>query len=508
MKKSLRQATIAMTAGLIGVGCAGQGGQQIRQAEFSPPSRKAEIADKVGRISAIQTLDEARSIGSPATLTMTTRRVDSQTAGYQNNEPTILVSHNGARADQDSVTALWMEFRPVRGVMETHFGKATSNDGGRTYSQEELTVPLPPGVSAQHKPFDPMHAVDITTGNVYLGGLSRLTIPSLPTQVGLWTRRSTSGGAFSAPINIARHSNYIDKGWMAAGRMPGTIHISHVSYLSHGSRGCMLQTSQDYAETFGAPLEFDCRTGPLPRVSATNGLYVFFPDYGLTENGGYFVKSDDQGLTLGAPRLIQDFIADQNQIFSGSTAGIRVPPFVIGAIDPRNGRLYATYADITNSDGVEKDLDVLLTYSDDDGLTWSTPLVITPDPVAYADQFLPWLEIDRAGRLHLAWVDTQHHVVPDADARGYYDIYYGLSEDGGSSWQTTRLTTTSIDSALTNTNTYTPEPLPGIGDYLSIALSNHAAYVAYPGLDGSNIGMFVSRIDFPDNENLFADSFE
>ena len=81
-----------------------------------------------------------------------------------------------------------------------------------------------------------------------------------------------------------------------------------------------------------------------------------------------------------------------------------------------------------------------------------------------------------------------------------------MSTDGGFSWQEQRLTDTPLASSASNWNPL-GDSVQFLGDYLGLAVSKHAAYVAYPGDDNGAVAMWVTRIDLPEPGG-FSDGFE
>lgn len=465
-------------------------------------------------------LDEAVVISDKRSKSaLHSERVDARIPGGQNFETTIMVSDHGETLNQDKVVAMWMSFLPESrsdSRLVAYSGLATSEDGGEHFAYQQMEHAGEETYGRAHWPLDPMHAVDRATGTLYLGGLIRGGVES---NQHIWLRKDPNVEALSNPMQPIQHvflndglasSSMLDKPWMTSSNVTaGVLHLSYYfTFLGEvdpdiGIRsGCALRTARDHGVTmeWGSPRVISgCVQAPLPRVGFRDSLYIFFPSRNrLGVYGAGYTMSSNLGRGLKPTQQVHDWSVPFIRMMDAAPA-VRVAPFVIGAIAPRSGRLYMAYADVTQSVGGEDDLDIVLTYSDDGGANWTAPRIVTPDPVPFADQFMPWIEVDENDRLHMIWMDTRHRVMPDSSNRGYFDVYYGRSEDGGASWRTARLTNTTIDSDQTDANLYGGGPsrrLPFVGDYMSMAISRHAAYVAHPGSDGSDgLGMFVSRIE-------------
>ena len=96
-----------------------------------------------------------------------------------------------------------------------------------------------------------------------------------------------------------------------------------------------------------------------------------------------------------------------------------------------DGRLHAVYY----ATGTGGDYDIWYVTSDDDGLSWSTPLALTADS---ARDWFPALALGTDGHLWVFWSS-------DRAGTDEYDIWYQSSADGGSTWgAATQLTTAAL----------------------------------------------------------------
>ncbi|HEV8361144.1 MAG TPA: sialidase family protein [Candidatus Thermoplasmatota archaeon] len=101
------------------------------------------------------------------------------------------------------------------------------------------------------------------------------------------------------------------------------------------------------------------------------------------------------------------------------------------------GSVYVLWMDHSGDDA-----DVLLSFSRDDGQTWSPPARVHDDePALHADQFLPAMSVGPDGTLDLSWLDRRydpaHHLI---------DLAYTYSVDGGATFAPSlRVTDASFD---------------------------------------------------------------
>ena len=406
-------------------------------------------------------------------------RLDAGQPELQNWEVALdVVRADPATADGDELLALWMNARTgADGVSDTGLSLARSIDGGRSFAPVATTAPpMAAGI-----PFDPMVESDPVAGAVYVGAMSQSSADRAA-----WIAPSI--GADSAAFQVGRvvaTGVRVDKGWLAAGPAPGGGRALYFIDRS-GARA-----STDRAITWSAAVDLPQSQGlPLPRVYADGTLGVTY----IRSDQPVYTRSNDLARSFAAPSLIHDPAAPATGLMDATPGSYRVAPATVIARSPVDGTIYAVLADVTRRVGTEADVDLLLFESVDGGATWSAGRNVTAAAPAWSDQFLPWIEVDAQGRLHLAWYDTRRHAGNDAAASAPVDFWYAVSADRGRNWEAQRLTESPVESASTNWSPLGPQPFQFLGDYITLALSAHAAYVAHPVAEGGVIGMAVSRI--------------
>lgn len=422
------------------------------------------------------------------------RRVDGASPGHRHFEPSI-AARSGSGADDDVLDVLWMEASPAGTTMPTHLAWASSGNGGNTWISE----PLNPPDGASGAQFDAMSAVDPTSGRMILGGMSRdFSVGAIDT---LWLASRDSGAAQPSGGRLLLREEGVDKGALATGPSPLGGQALYLAYAV-GPDG-YLQRSRDGGATFEPRRPLPTGIGYLPRVARNGTLTISYAIRKLSGITAAFVRSDDGLQSLSAPVTIGPFAATDAAIEDATPGSFRVAFFVMHAVDPVSGRIYAVYNDVTGRVQNEADLDIVMQYSDDGGATWSKRRIVNSHPDGRpAAQFLPWIECDSRGGVHLAYFDNRRNAVANASPHALVDVYYARSTDRGATWQEQRLTDVPLDSADTLWNP-TGNPVQFVGDYLGLAVSDRAAYVAYPGSDGNHgMGMFVARIDLDDTRLL------
>lgn len=211
--------------------------------------------------------------------------------------------------------------------------------------------------------------------------------------------------------------------------------------------GIRVATSSDHGASFSVTRADDPRgpgrsIGAVPFVGPGGELFLAWNDFAA--NAITFNRSFDGGATWGTPVVISTkTLAFDIAIPAISFRGALLYP----ACDTdrsggsHNGRLYCTWMDLTPR-GVT---DIFVSFSDDNGATWSSRATVT-DPLGFAiDRFYPWLSVDPTnGTVNISFYDTRNDIT---GARFMTDVFFTQSTDGGATW---RLPNTRVSSASSN----------------------------------------------------------
>ncbi len=380
------------------------------------------------------------------------------------NETTITSLH----VSPNEVVAGWNDYRSGN-----NNGVSVSTDGGATWADSIFSTP--PGASLGWGG-DPMTCSDNRTGTIWYGGMS------WNGDGGVFAARKVPGSTEFEETVMIYNSSGIDKGWMAAGRGPDTADSTRV-YLAY-NYGC--QRSTDMGDSWSSPVSLGSEIGYLPRVGPNGELYVASWDFG---DGVKLRRSFNGGVSFEPPITIatrMDYWSTQGgDRFPGR---FRVPSLSYLAVDANNGTLYCLFSDTTDWSGGNRNVDVYLTKSTDQGSNWTTPHVINGDADPAGDQFWSWLEVDQQGRLHTVYLDTRHTVQDDDALHGMFDAYYAISEDGGDTWTEYRLTAESFDSYDAGGSSQF------LGDYMGLAVGGNRVYPCYPSTQNGDPDIFTNVI--------------
>jgi len=209
--------------------------------------------------------------------------------------------------------------------------------------------------------------------------------------------------------------------------------------------GVRVASSSDHGATFSVT-RADDPSGPgrsigaSPAVGPNGELYVAWNDY--SANAIVFNSSLDAGRSWGQPVTIsRKTLPFDIRIPAESFRGALVYPSL--GVDqsggPHRGRIYCSWMDLTAANVT----DIFISYSDNNGGTWSAPAPVTDQLLTAVDRFNHWMSVDPVtGDVNVAFYDTRN------DTTGFRyqtDYYLARSQDGGASWSSpdTRVTTLS-----------------------------------------------------------------
>src|SRR5256884_49469 len=336
---------------------------------------------------------------------------------------------------------------PMRGYYST-------NGGG---SWGGVDLPLPPAKGSNGIDFgsDPTLAFD-TQGNAFYGyivvffgngnGINGTEMA---------VAKSTDGGKTYPSVTFFSFENgtnhFNDKPMITADTNPGSALRDNV-YIAwdaanggSGGGGVRVATSSDHGASFSVT-RADDPSGPGPAIGASpsvgpNGeVYVAWNDYAA--NAIVFNSSFDGGRSWGVPRTISTkTLPFDIGIPAESFRGALVYPSldVDRSNGPHRGRIYCSWMDLTPANVT----DIFISYSDNNGLTWSSPAHVPDQFASSVDRFNHWMSVDPTnGNASVAFYDTRN------DTTGFRyqtDYYLARSTDGGVSFSSadTRVSTVS-----------------------------------------------------------------
>ncbi len=303
---------------------------------------------------------------------------------------------------------------------------------------------------------------------------------------------SSNQGATWTPVLVAPSpggfGSLLDKNHMWIDNSPtspysGYLYDAWTNFGGSNDANIEINRSSDQGLTWSTPVNIssainagshnqgvNLQTGPNGEVYAIWAIYDGWP---TDESAIGMAKSLNGGATWQtATRIINNIRGIRT---SGISKTMRVNSFPSMTVDISNsgnrGTLYVTWANIgTPGINTGSDIDVYLSKSTDQGLTWSTPTKVNQDaPGAGKQHYFPWVACDPAnGNLSIVYYDDRN--VPSNQC----EVYVSNSTDGGASWEDVKVSDVS----------FTPQSIPGLadnyfGDYLAINANNRWVYPAW-----------------------------
>ncbi len=320
-----------------------------------------------------------------------------------------------------------------------------SSDAGGTWGG--IDVPLPPPLSGTNDTrfgSDPSLAFD-TKGSVFYSFIvvffsAAFNSPGKGAAINgteMAVARSVNGGSTWPLLTQfsfdGGENHFNDKPMITVDQSSGPFRDNvYVAWdaASGGSTGGGIRVgrSTDHGASF-AVNRADDPSGPgrsigaVPFVGPDGTVYVAWNDY--VANVIAFNRSFDAGVTWGTQRTIAPKVIPFD-------IGIPAESFRRALVYPacdtdrsvgsHQGRLYCSWMDLNGAGNTE----ILLSFSDDAGATWSKHPAVVGQPAARHDRFNHWLSVDPV---------TGEVTVSYYDAIGFStDIFLSRSTDGGDNW--------------------------------------------------------------------------
>jgi hypothetical protein len=360
--------------------------------------------------------------------------------------------------------------RQLVGAFQVNASVSYSRDAGQSWTLADGTAPLDYKVSGD---------VSVAYDNQGHAFLCYIAFDKLGTENywahnatrnGIFVRRSLDGGQTwdkDASIVIANPTQpgipFEDKPYIVAdttsSKYAGNLYIGWTEFSL--TKSIMLfSRSADGGKTWSKPIEISTREG-LPRDD--NGAVEGFTGAVAADGSLYAVWCDLSGIVLAVSK-------DGGRSFSRSRTIVKTGPsyfdptsvgrgngFPQIGLDPRNGRLFVSWADYTNGD-----LDIFSATSNDHGKHWSQPVRVNNDPLHNGrDQFFQWLAVDPVdGSENIIFCDRR----ADSGNRSYY-MTLARSTDAGQTFQNYAWSTQASD----------PKDV-FMGDYMGIAAYGGKVY--------------------------------
>ncbi|HRB01247.1 MAG TPA: sialidase family protein [Ignavibacteria bacterium] len=332
---------------------------------------------------------------------------------------------------------------------------------------------------------DPWSAFD-SLGNLYYGS-------GVANQ---YVYKSTNGGqTYGSPV-LSVNGN--DRNTLAADQTNGPYKNYLYAAITPGNFSRSINGNATWTTTYSPSNTIPgVMIAVGPNGTTQGGCVMYVTNTGTSSNVTYtFHRSLDGGATFA----VRSSLTVAGYVGTLNTAGRlvinngRTRPYPMIAMDnsygPNRGRLYLVYASNVPAGNGNKP-DIILQYSDNQGLTWSSRITVNDNAnPQLSDQWFPaiWCEKE-TGRLYIKWYDTREN--PAAYAVNVYGTY---TDDGGTTFAPNQKLTTASwtypsPACAPNTNCYR-------GDYDGMTANPKTSFsVWYDGRAGTykNVGAY-----FPD----------
>lgn len=412
----------------------------------------------------------ATSVGAHAALVVGANVNISRAAGYQAEEAIAINPTNPLNLFAFSNTS-----------SNNLFG-ATSFDGGATWTGRLVAT----GVDIRGACCDPTGQFD-RFGNLFISYIdSGLTAVNIATSVngGVSFANLFSFAERDQPTLVTGPSSNagINSTWVTYQDTAGTIAARNLAVTGLNAFGAL--SAEQLAPGSGGGNFGDIAVGPGGKTVA-----IYQKPTGGIGPSTIFSHLDSDGLGAGG------FGAARSATTTNVGGFAPIPAQPNRTIDSEvsigydtsggahNGRLYMAYTD--RSSVASTNTDILFRYSDDDGVTWSAPILVNDD-AGVKSQFFPKISVDPVtGHVAIVWYDARN-----SPGNNTVQVFGSISIDGGLSFLANVLIAPGFSDASLQSN---PNEF---GDFLGISSYNDVFHPVWA--DNSN-----STGDNPDGTTNF-----
>ncbi|MCS1350139.1 sialidase family protein [Mechercharimyces sp. CAU 1602] len=391
---------------------------------------------------------------------------------FPQNEPSI------AKLSKNIVLATANDYRTGLGF--SVIGLYRSTDGGNTWSNR-LLIP-PSDLIASGDGY-----VDYDNNKVIVSGIAFTPIGA---QASVITYLSTDKGRTFSPVNIINRGvflNAFDKPYLTIDRVPtspfiGRAYISYTEINNQENNTSILLQHSDDGKTWSDPIVLEqagILTGSSIAIGLRGEVYVGWTQYS-GEPSFQLAVSADGGQTFGQPRIVSTITPVPSPL-PVTTWGFRATTFSYLAVDQsqqnNRGRIYAVWMDSR----VEGNAHILLSFSDDNGATWSEPSRVDNSNNDTQNFFPAVVTSPSTGNVKIVYytnrISTQ-----------LIDVFKAISKDGGLTFRNERVSLQSFDP---NADTFFGNPSEFIGDYIDIDF-NQGSIATWMSIPENSQDIFVN----------------
>jgi hypothetical protein len=344
-----------------------------------------------------------------------------------------------------------------------------TGDGGQIWSCGTL-APVGSGPG-----FDP--AIAVNSRGDFFAALSAVS-----PNPGVYVLKSTDDGqSFDDGILLASDG---DKPFLAVDPANDNVYVVWAD-LSAGYWTIQLSRSTNRGRNYGTPVtistEASAAHGPAPAVGPNGEVYVTWGTFEV-EDRLWFDRSFDEGVTWLDPDIVIDTYVEPRSPLGGNIRNNFLPAIDVDRTGGFfHGRIYVVWCD-----GRFGDPDIVISYSDDLGDTWSTAARVNDDAIGNdADQWFPWVVVDDNGHVHVTFLDRRD------DSDGYlYASVLATSTDGGASFG---------PNIRVSDGLYGPTDNEFLGDYTGAAVTaDNRIHPIWPDGRTGDLDVYTRAVDLAD----------
>lgn len=304
---------------------------------------------------------------------------------------------------------------------------------------------------------DPVLAFD-NEGNALLVNLS-----AQPSTFSVHTvlSKSEDGGATWTHVSTVVDS-FSDKPWIATDHYESSPYIGNIylPVIENEPKLYIIDNTYQTTQTLTIPVG---NALPSVVVGKNGDVFTSVVDISGSENKVFVQYYSDGGTTEVHSTQIVSF---PDYTFNAPDISNRFQPTAYLAIDNSggnyDGRLYLSYT--ASETGNPDYFNVFITYSDDKGVTWTTPKVVHSDQQQEVQQFYSSTYVNDQGVLVIDWYDRKNY----SNTNKLTDFYLGISYDGGDTFTELQLNTVSSDF-----DQVIPSEDFGIGEYHQLVATDN-----------------------------------
>ncbi len=331
-------------------------------------------------------------------------------------------------------------------------------------------------------------------GTVYLTNLSSDVSGSGEPAIHTIMSYSTDKGITWQSLT-ANNATTNDKPWLAVDKNPVSPHYGKKYNVTIIGNVDAKITTFDNTNTIivNSVSVFSGVSVHIPNIECANNGNVFVSAYDTNNDKILIAKSTDGGQSFGTHTTIASvsLIPNDDNII-GIPDRLQLSPSI--AIDnsggANDGRIYMTYTDreAGSAGGSNTKLDTYLTWSDDDGQSWTTAKILNAGAAANTQQYYSNIFVNNQGEVLFGWYDRR-----DDTNHKNTDYYIGISKDGGTTITELKVTSASSDFSLIGSQNGNF----GIGEYCQIVATENTAIPFWSDgrTNNGDINIYFAKID-------------